>query len=451
MKLKYIFYLVIIGLLFSCKPELEEFEITPGSVDFNTYVSLGNSLTAGYTDGALYISGQQNAYPNILAQQFAKAGGGDFGLPLMPDEEGIGIQQIPQPPFFRLERKLVLGTSMVCGEPSAGPVRLEEDPDQMLLLDQLLVPVTGEVHNFGVYGVKTVHLLAPNYGDPAGLLAVPPTANPFFVRFASSPSTSIIQDAMAKDPTFFTLWIGNNDVLGYAISGGVADTITSPDWFGAYLQMVLSQLAAERKGAIANIPSITSIPFFNTVPYNGLVLQDQGQVDGLNMAYAQLGITFSLGQNPFIIEDANAPGGLRPIKNTELVLLSVPQDSLQCGGWGSMKPIPDQFVLTETEIGQINSAVDAYNQIIRDQANLLNLAHVDVYSELIRAESGFVVDGVPLSTEFITGNAISLDGIHLTPVGNAHVANLFIEAINAKYGSSVPKVSLTEYNPVILP
>jgi len=451
MKFKYIVYIIIVGFLFSCKPELDDFEITPGSADFNTYVSLGNSLTAGYADGALYISSQQNAYPSILAKQFSKAGGGNFGLPLMPDEEGIGILQIPQPPFFRLESKLVMGGQMVCGTQSLGPVRLNQDPDQMILLGKLLSPVSGEINNFGVYGAKTVHLLAPGYGDPAGLTAFPPTANPYFVRFASSDSTSILLDAMLKNPTFFTLWIGNNDVLGYALTGGIGDVITPEDDFKNYLTQILSKLASNAKGAIANIPSITSIPYFNTVPYNGLVLTDQNNVEKLNMAYSQLGISFNLGQNPFIIADNNAPGGLRKIKTSELILLSVPQDSLICGGWGSMKPIPDQYVLSESEITMIKNAVQGYNQIISGLANDFNLAYVDTYTELISAEDGFVVDGVPLSTEFITGNIFSLDGIHLTPIGNAYVANLFIQSINGKYGSSISRVSLTDYQSVKLP
>ncbi len=45
---------------------------TNGEADFSNYVALGNSLTAGYADNALYITGQENSYPNILAQQFAK-------------------------------------------------------------------------------------------------------------------------------------------------------------------------------------------------------------------------------------------------------------------------------------------------------------------------------------------------------------------------------------------
>jgi lysophospholipase L1-like esterase len=452
MKYSFIIIFALLSLIFGCKPELDDLEITSGSANFSTYVSLGNSLTAGIADGALYISSQQNAYPNILAEQFAKAGGGSFGLPLMPDESGIGILMIPQPPFFRLERKLVLGSNSVCGVPQLGPVRLEENPDQLALLGSLLTPVTGNVNNFGVYGAKTVHLLAPNYGDENGLYTIPPTANPYFVRFASNPATTILADAMTKNPTFFTLWIGNNDVLGYALTGGLGDTITSPEWFQIYMGMILQTLTGNgAKGAIANIPSVTSIPFFNSIPYNGLVLSTQEQVDMLNAAYAPLSITFTLGQNPFIIADATAPGGLRQIKAGEKLLLSVPQDSLVCGGWGSQKPIPGEYTLSEAEINNIKTTIQTYNQTINAFATELGLAYVDVYDELIRAEEGIVVDGVTFTTEFISGNTFSLDGVHLTPMGNAYVANLFIRAINTKYGSSLPMVSVNEYEAVQLP
>jgi len=61
-------------------------------------------------------------------------------------------------------------------------------------------------------------LISNTYGDINQLdLGL---ANPYFIRFASSPSTTVIADAAGQSPTFFTLWIGNNDVLSYATAGG---------------------------------------------------------------------------------------------------------------------------------------------------------------------------------------------------------------------------------------
>ena len=62
--------------------------LTAGSADFSKYVSLGNSLCAGYSDGALFAAGQANSYPNLLSQQFALVGGGEFKIPYMNDNVG---------------------------------------------------------------------------------------------------------------------------------------------------------------------------------------------------------------------------------------------------------------------------------------------------------------------------------------------------------------------------
>ena len=90
--IKFMIGLLAIGLV-SCEPEFEnavtdEGFYDAGDADFSNYVSLGNSLTAGYADGALYRSGQEDSYPNIMAEQFGFVGGGDFTQPLTSDNLG---------------------------------------------------------------------------------------------------------------------------------------------------------------------------------------------------------------------------------------------------------------------------------------------------------------------------------------------------------------------------
>jgi hypothetical protein len=175
--------------------------LTAGSADFSNYVSLGNSLTAGYCDNALFIEGQANSYPAILADQFALVGGGEFKIPYTNDNTG----------------GLLLGGNVIAGPRlyfnGAGPAPVTGIPTT-----EVSTVLAGPFNNMGVPGAKSFHLLAPNYGNVAGVATG--QANPYFVRFASSPSTTILADAAAQDPTFFSLWIGNNDVLGYATSGG---------------------------------------------------------------------------------------------------------------------------------------------------------------------------------------------------------------------------------------
>src|SRR5690625_4344742 len=90
--LKYSFAVLAIGLL-SCEPDFdnpvtEEGFYSSGNADLFNYVAVGNSLTAGFSSGALYITGQENSFPKILSQQFNFAGGGGFTQPLMNDNMG---------------------------------------------------------------------------------------------------------------------------------------------------------------------------------------------------------------------------------------------------------------------------------------------------------------------------------------------------------------------------
>jgi hypothetical protein len=67
------------------------------------------------------------------------------------------------------------------------------------------------------------------------------------------------------------------------------------------------------------------------------------------------------------------------------------------------------------------------------------------------ATTGIKMDGVLFTADFVTGNAFSTDGVHLTPQGNALAANTFIDAINKKYNASIPKVNVADYEAVRLP
>lgn len=438
-KILYLFLIAVV--LTACKPEIESFTPTAGNADFTKYISLGNSLTAGYLDGDLFMSGQQVSYPNLIAGQLKTVGGGDFKQPLMYDDLGFG-------------RRLVLNLNTVrdCfgqpipvedAPPALGPFPLAmidpktPDPRNFTNSQEL-----HDSHNLGVPGAKSFHLLVPGYGG----------MNPYFARFAAAPAISVIQQAASLNPTFFSLWVGNNDILTYAMTGGEQDSLTSVQLFSyAYSTLLTALTANGAKGVVANIPDITNIAHFTTFPYNGLALTSEVQVAGLNAGYAQLGIVFQLGPNPFIIADPEAIGGLRQIKSNELLLLSLPQDSIKCRGWGSLKPIPARYVLDEGEIANIKEATQQLNAVIESLAASNGLAFVNANAIFNNIRTGLVYDGARFNASYITGGINSLDGVHLTPRGNAIVANFFIEAINAKYESHIPLVNVTDYPGIIFP
>ncbi len=433
-------------LVSSCSTQDETMDFTNGEADFSTYVALGNSLTAGYANNALYREGQLVSYPNLIAQQMKAVGGGEFVQPLVdPGSVGVGSSG---------NARLVL--AIVDGELS--PVPAAEHGDLSILTTS--VADQGPFNNMGVPGAKVTTAVYPGYGNPANGAG---NFNPFFTRMTTDPaSASMLGDAVAQNPTFFSVFLGSNDVLGYATSGGVGDVITPMSGpagigFEASYDAIISALTANgAKGVVANVPSVTATPFFTTVPYNGLVLQDQSKVDALNAAYQQLiaaGLvqTFDLGPNGFIIEDANSPVGFRQIQEGELILLSVPVDQLQAG-LGSITPIPDQYVLTADELVQIKTATQAFNAKIKAAAEANGLAFVDVNAFLNKIkEHGIYVNGRMLTTEFVSGGAFSLDGVHLTPIGNALLANKFIEAINSTYNATIPKIDPSGYGSVRFP
>ena len=459
---------------------------TSGSADFSNYVAVGNSLTSGYADGALYITGQENSFPNILAGQFALVGGGEFTQPLVDDNLGgllANGNQITQ-------NRFVLA---VDAQGNPAPARLVGEPTT-----EIGNILSGPFNNMGVPGAKSFHLVAPGYGNIAGVGAG--AANPYFVRFASSANATIIEDAAAQSPSFFSLWIGNNDILSYATSGGVGvdqtgnvnpasygpNDITDPNVFaGVYSQEVNALSASASGGVLFNIPDVTSIPFFTTVPYNPIPL-DAATAAGVNQAYAQynggmaqyaaLGfisaaerdartISFRAGQNAAVILDESltnlpnpaAPGTFLPklrqstpddlfvlTSRTVLGTLANPNDPSSVIGVGS--PVTDQYVLTPSEQALIAAAQTSYNATIATIAQTNGLALVDARATLQQlANGGISYDAGTLTSTFATGGAFSLDGVHPTPRGYAYLANLAIDAINATYGSTVPKVNIGDY------
>jgi len=98
-KIKFI-YISLGVLAFTACNDPEDVDITPevlveesvaltaGSADFSNYVSLGNSLTSGFTDGALFQASQTLSFPNLLSQKFSLVGGGSFVQPLTNDNIG---------------------------------------------------------------------------------------------------------------------------------------------------------------------------------------------------------------------------------------------------------------------------------------------------------------------------------------------------------------------------
>lgn len=427
-----------------CKPELNELTFSNNGVDFSNYVAIGNSLTAGYMDGALYKEGQENSYPNILAKQFKYVGGGEFVQPLTNSSTGLGVDITT----FSFNSKYVLGYKTSCTqEVSLSPIPFAATGDPATL-----TYIGGPTYNnMGVPGMRSFNLDSASFGDPNILISL----NPFYSRFATNPGNStVLGDANRQLPTFFTFWLGSNDVLGYALAGGddALDKMTSITIFKNNIGDALNSLTATgAKGAVANIPAVVDIPYFTTIPYNALVLT-QAEADALDSTYATNNppISFVAGNNPFVIKDGNTK---RQMKEGELVLLSLPLDSVYCAGWGSnsLKPLDDRYVLTTPEINSINGSTNQFNSFLKTKADSLDLAYVDMNAFFKSTQSGIVFNGVTFTPQFVSGGAFSLDGVHPNAKGYALLANEYIKAINNKYGCRIPLADVNAYKGITFP
>ncbi len=481
---------------------VEQVQLSANGLDFSKYVSIGASFTAGFTDNALFAAAQENSFPNILATKFKAAGGGDFNQPLMNDNIGGFLFGGMLDPNGGFRQRLYF--DIAAGAPK---------PVSAMPTTEATTVLSGPFNNLGVPGAKSFHLLAPGYGNVAGVALG--LANPYFARMASSPTATVIGDAMAQQPTFFTLSeIGGNDVLGYALAGGAGvdqspsagnptgnldpstygrTDITNPLVFkNVFEGMVTTLTSGGAKGVIANVPYITSLAHFTTVPYNPIPLI-ANQAAQINAAYAPYNmglqqlldaknagqlpapvmqllanfdqaevdkrkITFAAGQNAAVIIDEDLTDltminpqlvSMRQTTSDDLLVLTSssiigkladPNNPASANGIGV--PLADQWVLTPQEQMAIKTATDAYNTIIEGVAAANpNVAMVDFKGVLQEASMGITFDDYTLTTKLVTGGLISLDGVHLTARGYALMANKILAAMDAEFGSNFTKAT----------
>lgn len=482
--------------------DVKDIAVTKGEADFSKFISLGNSLTSGYRDGALYSGGQNESFPSMMAMQMRLAGGGDFKQPLMPNNVGgfIGLPGFPG----KLELKMVNGAlSPVPNSPAA-------------TLDN--VSAAGPYQNVGIPGAKSFHLGISNYGS----------LNPYYARFSTG--VSPVAAAVSQNPTFFSLWIGNNDVLSYATNGGtnssttggvttytvatnqtgnanaaayLSNDISDPNVVAASISGYVNALTANgAKGVIANIPNVTSIPFFTRVPYNPVTPAALGaNITALNTnlygplkqaltafgAGDRINLLSSTSSNPVLIVDVSLTnlsaqltaaltpslgaataaafgqiyGQARQTTSEDYILLTTSSviGTTAAGVPAAINvngisyPLANQYILTKNEVSKVLAATTAYNAAIKSIATAKGLAFVDMNAKMaeLNSKSGISWDGVRYTATFVTGGAFSLDGVHLTGRGYAIVANEFIKSINSQYKSTLPQVDVNKYSGVTFP
>jgi hypothetical protein len=451
--MRHCYLLVVLLALVACKPKAPESVYSSGEADFSKFVAIGDGHTAGYMDDALSLEGQKNSLGFILQQQLMWVGAPAVEMPWMTDQN-LGLN------WNGLSR-LILGYKTDCqGLSSLSPIRFNPQGETNSF-GTSAYNGGAKFTNFGVPGVRFIDVVS----DFLGNINLP-QHNPYFARlsmdqynFPGSGNFSSLQENILNGgyPTFCSVYLGIEDVLPFAKSGATTNPMTpvagTPTFgFEEAVTQLLEQLYSQNiKAVVATVPDVTAWPFFTTIPYNGLKL-DEEKAASLNQIYNPLGFSFKVGDNPFMIADPNAGMfGVRPAQPGERILLSAPLDSVKCYQMGSIFPFRDEFVLTLDEISSIQSRVDEFNAIIRQKASTYGFALVETQAFYNKLPSGFAFNGVTLSSKFVSGGVFSLDGIHLNPRGNALLANEFINAIHKKFKAKIPLINALNYNAVLFP
>jgi hypothetical protein len=411
-------------------PTEKQTVLKPGTADFSRYVSLGNSITAGYQSAALTEKHQKYSYANLLAEQM---GVETFVQPLL-GYPGIGNYSTSGMGII----ELTMLQNPATGMPVLTPASYASYPNFNPLLPYASADIANYAapyNNLGVPGAVTYDIMNATSSATSAS-----GNNPFFDIILRNPAfnnTTAFQQARMLQPTFITCWIGNNDVLGYATSGGTSPVAPTPvPTFTALYTVMLDSLCSLPEDptavVLANIPDVTTIPYFTTIPYMVAVP--------------------GVGNVALVIATG---AGVRQATAADLILLpasSVIGDTTGTYGphgvpvgLNAAAPLPNSLVLDSDEVAIAQTAVNNFNSVIRDLAEGRNLWVVDVYGVLNDIkENGYSAGGLDFSSDFITGGIFSLDGVHPADIGHAIIANEFINVINLEFSATIPPVNIAD-------
>ena len=393
--------LILLPVFFGCQDysELDPPSLDPGEITPDVYVAIGNSLTAGYQNNALYESSQHFSFPALIARQL---GIDEFEQPLISDP-GIG---------GRLKMT------------SIDPPMIDSDPEDAGI--PLNINLNRPYNNLGIPGVLLMDVAdQTDFQEKAE-----ERGNIFFqlVLRNQALGASLLEQAGALSPSFITLWLGNNEILAYATSGGTnrqtIDAFPPPTFSFIYGNVAQNIAQTNANVVVVNVPDIQNIPFFTFIP-PFVVDFDTNEpilVDG----------------EPVLWDGVSSPN--------DLVLLTALEFLQQGYGLppelgGTQGALPPSVVLSSSQVETVIDFTTRYNDAIATRAADFGFALLDINSAFADIhQNGYVVGSDTLTTDFVTGGLFSLDGVHPSSRGYAIIANLVIDLMNDQWNANIPNV-----------
>ena len=384
----------------------------PASPIFTSYVALGNSITAGYQSGGINDSTQRESYARLVAQQMRTR----YAYPALA---GAGCP----PPTKGLARvRAVDSTSTFCA---------------------LRNPLSANaaLNNVGVPGAATLDLTSTN------------TARSNFLTSLFLGGKTQVAKAFDANPTFVSVWIGNNDVLDPGVKGvAIPDTgaafapirtaLSTPGvtnftaFRNAYANAANGLRARVSRGVLIGVVNVTRAPIL--FPVDTLV------ANPVRFAEFQGAVNAAAGgaSRPVTIDTTCTGSQKGSLVSFAIVSVLAAQTNdaqrvINCTTAGGGAP----FVLDNVEQGVFTSTITAYNNYIKAKADSIGYAYLNADSVLSTLRANGSVYGAPHLQEATPwGPAVSNDGIHPARLGHVAVARALITTINAKYGTSIPQL-----------
>lgn len=360
---------------------------------FTSYAALGNSITAGVQSGGINENTQQTSYAVLLAEQMNT----QFGVPrLTPPGCPPPFQSIPpQPPETQCK---------------------------------LRSQATLQVNNVAVPDAALFDVLSNE--DPNGP-DLPPGPNQL-TQFILGGRTQI-QAALDVNPTFATVWIGNNDVLNAANAGTTALATDSSDFDARYRAITdrLRGQASLQGAALVGVADVTAVPgIFPGQVYLGLAQQ----------AADQLPENFDVAQN-CAPNDQGGQGTTNEI--SFLFALDLINQALQNPDMEFvLSCLADEpGVLTPNEREALSDRANTFNNIIATIASENQWAFFDPNNAFdALAQAGEIPPAPDFTSDQPFGPFFSLDGVHPSAGTHRVITNELISRINDTYDTSLEPI-----------
>ncbi len=389
-------------------------ELTSGTADFTTYVSAGTSISAGYQSGGIVDRHQTNAFPAIFARQVGKTvlqnGQGDFTFPSM------GNDGFPQLMAIKSFSPLTINNAnRTLGYPAANYTQ------------------AASYSNMGVPGS-----IALDFADTSRYHA---TADPNMFSVVARYRGTIAQQVLGQAPTFVSYEYGANEVLGNATTGGFSPLFPA----ATYAALLTGHMNAihtalpNTKVAIFTVPDVSSIPFCTTFkPYT--VMLSTGATTTLLTMPTSGSTPESLSPNDLVLltaKDSLAVGTGFPVGAYNYLNPAAP---------GNGRGLSRTQVLDVNEQTAIATARTTMNNAVDSVSTRPWVVKVDMAGLLSDiAVNGYTIGATHLTSSYITGGLFSLDGVHPNDAAHAILANAMIDAVNAKFGASIPRANVNDY------